>query len=116
MSNFSFSDSVFKRLVSQKHQKVSLCGKWVKIDLDLYAIRRILLHDTDNQHGDVMRLVIKIEMLCSGQGLFKHWTFNFYLDLGHIKMNFSHDTSACLGVQVCKDFFLNSLIKVEVTL
>ena len=27
MSNFSFSHSVFKRLVSQGHQKVSLCGK-----------------------------------------------------------------------------------------
>ena len=26
MSNFSFSHSVFKRLVSQVHQKVSLCG------------------------------------------------------------------------------------------
>ena len=26
MSNFSFSHSVFKRLVSQGHQKVSLCG------------------------------------------------------------------------------------------
>ena len=26
MSNFSFSHSVFKRLVSQGHQKMSLCG------------------------------------------------------------------------------------------
>ena len=26
MSNFSFSHSVFKRLVSQRRQKVSLCG------------------------------------------------------------------------------------------
>ena len=30
MSNFSFSHSVFKRFVSQGHQKVSLCGNWLK--------------------------------------------------------------------------------------
>ena len=29
-SNFSFSQSVFKRLVSQGRQKVSLCGKELK--------------------------------------------------------------------------------------
>ena len=30
-SNFSFSQSVFKRLVSQGHQKVSLCGNGLKL-------------------------------------------------------------------------------------
>ena len=30
MSNFSFSHSVFKRLVSQGGQKVSLCGNGLK--------------------------------------------------------------------------------------
>ena len=30
MSNFSFSHSVFKRLVSKGHQKVSLCGNGLK--------------------------------------------------------------------------------------
>ena len=30
MSNFSFSHSVFERLVSQGHQKVSLCGNGLK--------------------------------------------------------------------------------------
>ena len=30
-SNFSFSHSVFKRLVSQGHQKVSLCGNGLKM-------------------------------------------------------------------------------------
>ena len=29
-SNFSFSHSVFKRLVSQRRQKVSLCGNGLK--------------------------------------------------------------------------------------
>ena len=28
-SNFSFSHSVFRRLVSQGRQKVSLCGNWL---------------------------------------------------------------------------------------
>ena len=32
MSNFSFSHSVFKRLVSQGRQKVSLCGNGLIID------------------------------------------------------------------------------------
>ena len=32
MSNFSFSHSVFKRLVSQGRQKVSLCGNGLKDD------------------------------------------------------------------------------------
>ena len=31
-SNFSFTHSVFKRLVSQRRQKVSLCGNWLSYD------------------------------------------------------------------------------------
>ena len=34
-NNFSFSHSVFKRLVSQGHQKVSLCGNGLK-DIDIF--------------------------------------------------------------------------------
>ena len=58
-----------------------------------------------------MTLVLKMEKkLCSGQGLFKHLTFNCALDLEHIKTNFSHDTSTFLGEQVCK-VFLKSIDK-----
>ena len=35
-SNFSFSHSVFKRLVSQGHQKVSLCGNGLR---DLWKLQ-----------------------------------------------------------------------------
>ena len=31
-SNFSFSHSVFKRLISQGRQKVSLCGNWLTLN------------------------------------------------------------------------------------
>ena len=34
MSNFSFSHSVFERLVSQRRQKVSLCGNELKAFAD----------------------------------------------------------------------------------
>ena len=37
MRNFSFSHNVFKRLVSQGRQKVSLCGNGLKINCTIWA-------------------------------------------------------------------------------
>ena len=46
MSNFFFSHSVFKRLVSQGRQKVSLCGNGLKHEINpMYAF--ILEQDKD---------------------------------------------------------------------
>ena len=38
MSNFSFPNSVFKRLVSQGHQKVSLCGNGLKLVKGMFLV------------------------------------------------------------------------------
>ena len=41
-SNFSFSHTVFKRLVSQGRQKVSLCGNDLKHDICIQMIENIV--------------------------------------------------------------------------
>ena len=50
-SNFSFSHSVFKRLVSQGRQKVSLCGNGLRGNLSFTHrfIKRLLLQTSKNQ-------------------------------------------------------------------
>ena len=46
-SNFSFSHSVFKRLVSQGCQKVSLCGNGLRVISKLYPLSVVLLYFMD---------------------------------------------------------------------
>ena len=47
MSNFSFSYSVFKRLVSQGHQKVSLCGSGLRKREKEKALLFVTCSETD---------------------------------------------------------------------
>ena len=59
-----------------------------------------------------MTLVLKMENLCSGQGKFKHLTFNCYLDLGHIR-------TFCMTLVLVQEnkyakFFLKSIVEFNV--
>ena len=52
-SNFSFSHSVFKRLVSQGHQKMSLCGNGLRRDvlLEQWSLNSELLIEVVSNTG-----------------------------------------------------------------
>ena len=73
-SNFSFSQSVFKRLVSQRRQKVSLCGNGLRQNINqirgnIHQILQILLFTSNFSffHSVFKALVLQT---CKNQGLF----------------------------------------------
>ena len=76
-SNFSFSHSVFKRLVSQGRQKVSLCGNGLNLDnSNILSFGKVLIEEKT--------WLEKVESLVKMYRLFWSWAFQTNFSEGKI--------------------------------
>ena len=69
MSNFSFSHSVFERLVSQGRQKVSLCGNGLTADkISAFSILKVFADDQISMTEKYKFVSVRIENIVGKGG------------------------------------------------